>query len=236
MALWGAFRARLAEERSVISFDPRGVGESSDCHLFGTTRDMAGDALALLDAIHVERVHAFGLSLGGMVATWLAIDYPGRIEKLVLASTLPRPKRFGRGTMAELIGVAGCLSRPAPAAEICMVHGILSPDFLEKQPEAVRGIEAAIRTHPSTKANLLRLMLAGARHDPGVALEKIVAPTFILTGALDPIVGPAARAELKSRLPLARIEVLPDAGHDLTLEQPLATALEVSAFLHGRVP
>src|SRR6185437_3642366 len=83
-ASWDGFGARLAEKLRVVAFDPRGAGDSSPAR-FATTRGMARDAIAVLDALAISRAHVYGISLGGMVATWIALDAPDRVDRLVLA-------------------------------------------------------------------------------------------------------------------------------------------------------
>jgi len=80
----------------VIRYDQRGTGMSDwvanwDRKNPYSLRDMAGDAVAVLDALKVEKVHIFGLSMGGMVAQELAINHPYRVESLTLAMTSGDP-------------------------------------------------------------------------------------------------------------------------------------------------
>lgn len=229
MALWGDFAERLATELHVIAFDPRGVGGSSDAPWLTTTRDMAGDAIALLDTLAIARPHVFGLSLGGMVASWLAIDHPERVDKLVLASTLPKPTKISRRMEHEALPLARAGLRSEPA----LVHEILSPRFRARHPDRVRAIEAEVRAHPTKRRNLASLALAAARHHAAEELRAVTAPTLILVGELDPIVGPRAESELLHDIAGARLEIIAGAGHDLSLEKPRETAERVLAFLRA---
>src|SRR5690554_2356013 len=70
MALWGPFRDSLAESFRVISFDFPGLGQSSEASARTRTAALARDSIALLDHLGIERTHVFGISLGGMTATW----------------------------------------------------------------------------------------------------------------------------------------------------------------------
>lgn len=101
----------------VIRYDQRGTGASdwlpewSRKHPYSLL-DMAGDAIAMLDALQVQRAHLIGLSLGGFVAQEIAIGHPDRVASLTLMSTaadptdqtLPAP-RFGRMLRAGLAGI-----------------------------------------------------------------------------------------------------------------------------------
>ena len=233
MALWGELAARLGQRRQIVAFDPRGVGASSDPPWFQTTRQMAADAVAVLDALGLDRADVFGLSLGGMVASWLAIDHPLRVERLVLASTLPRAKRISRHVYTEVLGLLRWALVPGVEAEVGLVRQILSMSFRLHHPERVLAISDQIRRSPARRKNLALLALAAARHDAEHLLPSITAETLILVGALDPIAGARSQAELLYDLPHARLCILPDCGHDLSLEQPESTALEVDRFLLG---
>ena len=231
MALWGRFAARLAAEREVIAFDPRGVGDSSPPPLLQSTRAMAADARALVDALELPRVHLFGLSLGGMVASWFAVDDADRLERLVLASTLPRPSTISRRARHEALPILRAFVQPGVRAEIALVHEILSEPFRRAYPERLQAIDELVRAHPTAKRNLLALSLAAMRHDVGDALRRIAAPTLVMVGENDPLVGKRADAELLHEIPHATLAVVPGSGHDVSLEKPDETADQVNAFL-----
>src|SRR5438067_13431545 len=86
-AAWAAQLAHFAHSHRSIAPDARGVGASDAPPPPYTTREMALDALAVLDALGVDRAHLVGLSLGGAVAQELALAHPERIRSLALLST-----------------------------------------------------------------------------------------------------------------------------------------------------
>jgi 3-oxoadipate enol-lactonase len=233
MALWGAFADRLATRLRVVAFDPRGVGDSSDVPRGHSTRAMAADALGLLDALGVDRAHVFGLSLGGMVATWLAVDAPGRVGRLVLASTLPEGTALSPHGLPRALSLARCLAKRGPDAEACMLRRILSPEFRLSRPERVAELERLVRATPARRQNLLRLGLAAAGHRPGAALGRVECETLLLFGERDPLARSAAREGLAGALPRATLSMVAGAGHDVTLERPEGVADEVLAFVGG---
>lgn len=235
MALWGEFRRRLAATYRVIAFDPQGVGRSSDVPFFYSTREMARDAVGLLDYLGVEQAHVFGLSLGGMVASYMALDAPQRVGRLVLASTLPRQSAISARALGRSLRLLRCLTKSGAQAEVCLVVHILSAQFRHDHPERIREIERLVRAVPARRRNLLALALAAARHNVEPALQGLAIETLLLFGELDPIAGQTSQAELLHDLPRSRLEVLARAGHDQSLEQPLTTAERVLEFLRDGV-
>jgi 3-oxoadipate enol-lactonase len=216
----------------VIVFDPRGVGDSSSAPFLGTTRGMARDALALLDHLQLARAHLYGISLGGMVASWLAIDAAPRIGKLVLASTLPRGlEAHAPGGALGAWPMLRCLAKPAAEAEACLATHILSPQFRQSHPEAVRRVQELARQKPASHRAFLALAAAAASHDVRHRLSAIQAETLVLIGEYDPLLTVESQRELLRGLPRAHYELIQGAGHDLSVEAPEATALRVLAHV-----
>lgn len=233
MALWGEFATRLSKEFQVIEFDPRGVGASSDVPLFHSTRAMARDAIALLDFLAVPRAHVFGLSLGGMVASWAAIDARERVARLVLASTLPESATISSRVWGHVSALLRPLLTPGVEAEVGLVREILSPQFRQEHPERVAAILETVRQFPTRRRNLLLLALAAASHDGDRALRGNNVTSLLLLGELDPIAGRVSQSELLRDLPNAALEVIAHAGHDLSLEAPRELADRVTRFLRS---
>lgn len=229
--LWGPFADALAYHLRLVVFDPRGVGGSSDIALGHTTRDMAEDAIALLDHVaFARRAHVFGISLGGMVATWIAKLAPERVDRLVLASTIPGIGARADGALGELLALAPNVVHRE--AEVDLVRAILSPEFREAEPARVAEIEDAVRAAPGKRKNLAALALAAARHDAPLD-GTLGMPTLLLFGDRDPLAGPAAKSRLLQGFSRSKLETI-DGGHDLTLERPVETARHVVAFLRAR--
>lgn len=233
MALWGPFRDALASERRVITFDLPGLGRSKGASARTSTTALARDSLALLDHLGVERAHVFGISLGGMVATWIAILAPSRVAALCIASAPARGLRLSRAALRRAVETGVCFLRSGDAVEVIMVRQILSTPFRSSQPERALAVLDEVRRHPAPRVAVLKYLLAGARHDARRHLRDIVAPTLVLTGACDNLLPRAAVDALTSGLPVARSEVIADAGHALTVEQPLATAALVAQFVQN---
>jgi 3-oxoadipate enol-lactonase len=230
MALWGAFRALLSEKFRVISFDLRGTGHSSPDPAWVSTHGLARDSLQVLAHLGVPRAHVFGISLGGMTATWVAILAPTRVAKLCLASAPARGLELTRAGLRRELALAACFAKPIDEVEASLVDRILSRRFREAHPDEVCRIERPLRSEPASRVALLKHALAGVLHDARRELRHIQAPTLVLAGQNDTLLGMEAPRALSDAIPLATFEIIADSGHDLTLEQPLATATRVSQF------
>ncbi|NNE73687.1 MAG: alpha/beta fold hydrolase [Acidimicrobiales bacterium] len=88
---WPAPLLEWFDERGVaaVRYDQRDTGRSDVAAQEYSLRDLAADAVAVLDALEIERAHAMGLSMGGMVAQVLALDFPERVHSLTLVATTP---------------------------------------------------------------------------------------------------------------------------------------------------
>ncbi|MCX5740995.1 MAG: alpha/beta hydrolase [Proteobacteria bacterium] len=234
MDLWGRFRARLADDFCVVSYDLRGTGGSRSAWAWSTTRGLARDAIFLLDHLEIARAHVFGLSLGSMIATWLAVDAPARVARLCLASTCARGIEVTRTGVRRELALASCFLHRGPEVEPRLVDRLLSSRFRAAQPVEVARIEAALRAAPVARAALLTHALAGVLHDARGALSTIGAPTLVLAGADDTLLGTAPSHAVSVAIPRAVFAIVAESGHDLTLEQPIATAARVIAHFRDR--
>ena len=83
---FGAMTPRLAEAHQVIAVDLQGHGHTADTDRPVTLANFAADVVGLLDHLGIDRADLFGFSLGSLVSTELAVTYPARVGRLVLAS------------------------------------------------------------------------------------------------------------------------------------------------------
>jgi 3-oxoadipate enol-lactonase len=236
MSLWGSCRDELARRHPIIACNHRGVGSSPPAGVATSTRTMARDAADLLDHLGV-RAHVFGLSLGGMVATWLAIDRPDLVNGLVVASAPARGTSALRGFASPRVSSAergvrfvASLARRAGEREAGLAEQVLSARFRTAEPARTAQILDQLRSDGGSLRVVLQHAAAAALHDASYAVTHIRTPTLCIAGALDDLVPPAAIAELARAIPNARFDVIPDAGHDLSLEAPLELARRVSSF------
>jgi pimeloyl-ACP methyl ester carboxylesterase len=90
----------LSDKFKVIMFDNRGAGRTDVSDKEFSIKLLAEDTVGLMDVLNVPKAHVLGTSMGGMIAQELALNYPGRVEKLILTAT------FCGGPHSILIDVA----------------------------------------------------------------------------------------------------------------------------------
>lgn len=208
-----------------VGFDARGTGRSSGWSGPVSIPQLAGDAVAVLDALGIDSAHVYGVSYGGMVAQELAIRFPHRVRGLVLGGTTPGGPLAARPTLAELRAVRDGLP------------GLLySPEFLRAQPERVTMLRRALRSHPAPPAGVASHFLASVYHDTVARLGRIVAPTLVLHGGADSMIPVSNARMLAERIPDAELAVVPGAGHAYLLEKPEESARLVLDWLDRRSP
>lgn len=179
-------------------------------------RDMAGDAVGLLDALGIERAHVVGISMGGMISQQIAIDFPERVGSLVSIMSTTGNRRVGQPSPKV---VRKSLRRQEPSIEhavdqsVELFGEICGPTFdaAEFRELAVASVERSYR--PDGTARQLAAIIASGDRTPD--LERLDVPTLVVHGLVDPLVRPSggiatARAILGSRLLMFN-----DMGHDL---------------------
>lgn len=231
---WEPVLDGLAERFTVLSFDNRGIGESDAPPGPYTVAELAADAAQVLDEAGVERAHVVGTSLGGMIALELALSYPERVDRLVLACTTPggsdahpMPKKT-----AALVALAATLEPPVALRRF--VENALAPATVEERPELVDEIVARRLETPQDPVAWVAQASAGGAFNRLAKLGTIERVTLVQTGTDDVVVDPRNSELLAERLPRARLERFEGGGHLFFWEQPDAFVSSVTRFLEDR--
>lgn len=232
--LMRAFTRALERSADVVVLEPPGFGSSPSPRGLPSTRSLARALVAQWDDRGVGRATLFGVSLGGMIAQWVAIDAPERVERLVLASTASRGARILAEGELRPLAMARCLVGSREDAAECLVGEVLTEGALEPDREAE--VMQAAREGARPRRDLAWLAIAAAAHDAEAELGRVRAPTLIVSGAEDRILPPPAQAELAARIGGATQVVVDGCAHDVTLERPEEVAALVSRFARRAMP
>ena len=230
--MFGPVREAIAQDRQTIGVELQGHGHTADIDRPLRFQSMADDIAGLIDLLGFEKVDLFGYSLGGGVALRTAIQYPGKVRKLILVST---PFKQA-GWFPEVL--VGMHSQQEPAAAEQMKHTPLYEIYSRIAPRP--------QDWPLLVGKTGRLL--SQEYDWGDEISKIQAQTLLVYGDHDSI-SPAHVAEffqllgggLKdagwdgSGMTSARLAILPGTTHYSIFTSPrLAEA--VIQFLQEPVP
>jgi pimeloyl-ACP methyl ester carboxylesterase len=227
---WGKLLDLLGDRLRILVLDNRGVGKSSAPLPPYETGAMAADVASALDHAGIAQSSVFGLSLGGMIAQKLALQFPERVSRLVLGCTRAGG-RTGRATSsATLLRLTAALALPEPLALAHTASVILAPKFLESHPDVVSEWQRIAREQPTRRRGYLGQIGAALRHDSSRDLARLRVPTLVVSGDADRMIDVENSRHLARAIPGARLEILSGAGHDLPLERPEELAELLTEF------
>ncbi len=204
----------LRSEFQVVRMDFRGHGKSVIAMPPYTLADFAADAHALLQDFRIGPAHVMGLSLGGMVAQVLALDYPEDVRSLVLSNTLctlpaeVRQAMRARGEAAEKGGMA--------AVTQSTIERWFTPGFLDS-PLVARCRQHLLVQDIGAWAATWRAL---ADLDTLPRLGEIHVPTLVATGEADVSTPVAAAQVIANAIPGAILKIIPGAPHMAPYEKP----------------
>lgn len=228
---WGRLPDLLAERFRVVLVDNRGVGESDAPEGPYTVAQMAGDVRAVLDDAGIERTNLFGVSLGGYVAQEVALTWPERVEKLVLASTAvggPKAVPMPAATQ-EVFARYPAMEREAGLR--MFVENSLGGRGVRDLPELVEEIVQYRLGHAPTVEAWVAQATAGATYVNDERVHEIAVPTLAIAGGADVVVDPRNAELLAELIPGARLAIVPDRGHLMVWEDSERVAELVAEFL-----
>lgn len=214
LSMWDPQVAPLARRFRVIRFDLRGHGRSPVPPGPYQIADLAGDVLALLDRLEVERANLCGLSLGGMIALWLGEHAPDRVDRLVLCCTSARLEPSEAWTARA----ATVRTQGMGAVADLVVGRWFTPPYAAGHPELVAQMRAMIASQPAD--GYASCCEAIAAMDLRSALASVRAPTLLIAGAEDPAIPPEHSERIAAAIEGARVVIVPDASHLANVEQP----------------
>jgi 3-oxoadipate enol-lactonase len=229
-SIWRRQVEALTDRYRVLTYDLRGHGRSSAPPGPYTIDQLGGDVVALLDHLGIRRTHLVGLSLGGMVAQWVGIYHSELLHSLVLTSTTSHTSEEGR-LMWQERARAVLRDGTAPQIEPTLARWF-TPPFRESHPDVVAEIAQLIRTTPPQGYAGCCNVVGELNLAP--KLPHIQAPALVVAGSNDPGVPLVAAQLTAGSIPGARLEVIPNAAHLLTIEQADAYNALLRQFLDSQ--
>jgi pimeloyl-ACP methyl ester carboxylesterase len=233
--IWSQVDHSLASKYRVITFDNRGVGQSSAPDSPCSIRQMAEDAAALLDGIGTSPVHVAGHSMGGQIAMELALSHPEMVRSLLLLSSSARCDERGKSLIATL-GELPRLVDPRTSARLIMPW-LYTNAFFSQPGAADLLVQWFLECpFPPTPQGTYHQSRAISAYDASGRLGAIRCPTLVLVGDEDILLPPAFSEQLAQGIASAELVVLKGTGHGLLIESPKEVARAMLDFLAKTLP
>ena len=226
LEMWAPQVDPLADRFRLVRFDHRGHGRSPVPRGPYSISDLGEDVLALMDALGLRRAAYCGLSIGGMVGQWLAINAPERITALIVLCTsahLPPPEPWL--DRARTVREAGT---PEVIADAVVGRWFTAP-WADAHTEVVARHRAMIAGTDANGYAACCEAIAGL--DLRAGLGQIIAPTLVIGGAQDAAIPAAHSRAIAEAIPGARLEILDPAAHLASVEQAAAVTALIAEHL-----
>jgi len=253
MIAWQDGFCRLLADRGyrVIRFDNRDIGRSTKISAAGVPsrvdmllgrratapyflRDMAKDAVGLLDFLEIDAAHVVGASMGGMIAQQMAIDHPRRVRSMVSIMSTTGNRRSGQPSLKTyglLLGTPPKTRDQVISRAVKTFKIIGSPGFPFEE-DMVREMAARSYDRGHSESGVMRQLHAIiASGDRTEALHGVQVPTAVIHGTRDPLVKPSGGRATARAIPGARLMMIDGMGHDLPrdLWPTFAEAIDTNA-------
>ncbi|HEX9036486.1 MAG TPA: alpha/beta hydrolase [Ktedonobacterales bacterium] len=232
----------LAAQRRVLTVDLPGWGLSDKPPFTGrdirdALRLWTGGALALMDALGLNRVDLLGHSMGGLAALSLALDYPERVDRLILVDsgglgrTTPFDVRLfywlAPERLSPLLGknfMARMLALDDPRYRTVRDEAFDFTWALNNQPDILASGARAFNTWVSP---------LGVHFDLRDRLRELEMPALLLWGERDRVIPYAEALQARRRIAHGRLVAFTRCGHSPFAERPDDFARVVNVWLNG---
>lgn len=229
----------------VITFDNRDSGESTKIDEYiGSVRvfasiarillhlpvqapyslsDMASDAVAVLDQLQIKRAHVLGVSMGGMIAQVMALNYPQRVASMISIMSASGNPKTGLGKIGAIKGI---LTRPSDEKDVESIVAYLKKLFkvigagqlTHSEQHLYAVAQSMVKDGYSSIASSRQLLAILSSGNRSKSLGRIMAPTLVIHGKCDPLLPIQAGEEVAACIPNARLLAIEKMGHDLSDE------------------
>jgi pimeloyl-ACP methyl ester carboxylesterase len=227
-----------ATNHTVIVFDNRGMGDTPAGTNPFSIEQFANDTAGLLDALHIEKADVLGASLGSFIAQELTLNYPEKVDRLILHAAYCGGNEtvYPTGEALETIMTLSSpqILRNMTAEEQAMILAqIMFPqEWLEEHPKVLSSV---IQLAPSISASpeiIQQQGLASATWKGSCdRLSNITQPTLVIAGDQD-LLAPAANSVMMAqRIPNSWLVLIQGTGHGMMFQVPTEFSAIMQAFL-----
>jgi pimeloyl-ACP methyl ester carboxylesterase len=229
LEMWTPLTTHLARHRRVIAYDMQGHGESEKPAGPYALADFVRQLRRLAEDLALAFFDLLGFSMGGLVAQGFALDHPDLVNRLILVNTVyDRNPEERRAVMAR---VAGAKSGEYASGIEAAIERWFTPAFILARPQMIEPIRRRMMSNEQSAYIAAYTVFATADGPLAPQVDKIQAPTLVITGLEDRRSTADMAARLTARLPRARLQLLPGQRHMTPIEAPDRMADIIDEFL-----
>ncbi len=228
----------LSKKYKTVVFDNRGMGQTDKPDIKYSIKMFADDTAGLMTGLNIDRAHILGISMGGMIAQELVLNYPERIEKLVLCATNCRYK-FSYRVTAKLFVKIGYfyvkrkMKTPEGFAETTIPR-VFTEEFIKGNPDFIEEIRLKYIKYTPQFEDWKRQAEAVLKVNTRKRLKSIDTPTLILQGKKDRLISYKYALELAELIPYSNLALFENSPHHLFTEEPERVIQTLLEFLEEK--
>jgi 3-oxoadipate enol-lactonase len=225
---WQQWVPYLSGRFRVLCPDLPGFGQSPlPANYTCTTQQVAGDIIRLMDTLKIDRFHLVGAKIGGSTALQLAADYPDRVKTLAVFGT---PAKGAAGGKADLTSFPAWIRKDgvrgwAAATMSSRLGSEASPEMTAWWTDDLMG--------QATPAACIGYSGAAGTMDLEPILNKITAPTLVVTTEASPLQPVSAARAYQEKIPKSKLLVLPGNSYHIAAVRPQECATQTLRFIES---
>jgi pimeloyl-ACP methyl ester carboxylesterase len=217
---WFGQIENLSKHFQVITFDPRGIANSKISD--GTKvslQTIAGDIVDLLDELKIEKANVLGASFGGFVAQEFALNFPEKLNKLILACTSFGGKNHVAPSLEVLSSFISVDDLNKSERIRKFIVPAFTPEFFAEHSETVEKVCRLRERNFVPETVYMQQLESATTFDAEKRVAQIKAETLILTGDSDVVVPPENSRNLAAAIPNAKLETIKGGSHMFFIEK-----------------
>ncbi|MEJ2250299.1 MAG: alpha/beta hydrolase [Candidatus Lokiarchaeota archaeon] len=226
------FLNAMTEKFKVITFDNRDAGRSEKSKEVYMIKIFAEDTIGLIDELGIEKAHFLGVSMGGMIAQEIALNFPERVNKLVLCSTNcgnPKSKLPSQEVLKVLTQERDDITSEQIIEETIPL--LFTDEFRETNQELVEQTKFNMLKAPIEPSAYRRQINAILKFNSGRRLKKLKIPTLIIHGKKDILIPPENAEILSNLIPNSNVQLFEKSAHGIFMHEPKKVIKAVLEFL-----
>jgi 3-oxoadipate enol-lactonase len=225
--MWHRTMPVMAQHYRTILVENRGVGRSDVPSPPFTIAAMASDVAAVMDAAGIDQARVFGISMGGMIAQEFTLNYPERVQSLILGCTNFGGKNVQSASQKVLDVLKARGEMEAEEGAYAMAPYIYDANTPKERIEEDLKIRVKWFPTPEGYFGQLEAIMSWESRD---RLSQISVPTLVIHGETDELVPPENGRMIAEQIPGAKLLMLPNTSHIFMTDQPDITFREILNF------